>query len=90
MEVLFERNLEGIDEMIKFLLGLVLGFVLAIGYYDGVVAKDYKDKLTRASEALIRADQELIKKDEEIKNMSDYIHNLHRQYNLAEVFASKE
>ena len=90
MEVLSQRNLEGVDKMIKFLLGLVIGFVLANGYYDGIVAKEYKEKLTRASEALVRADEELMKKDEQIKALAIYIYNLRKQYDLPEIFASKE
>jgi hypothetical protein len=52
--------------MIKFLVGLILGFCLALGYYDGFVAKDYKDRIFKAQQALIRADEEIVKRDEQI------------------------
>jgi hypothetical protein len=81
--------------MIKFFTGLIvgvaiglaIGFSLAIGYYDGYVAREYKDKIILASQALKRANEELLKKEEEITILKIYIENLHKQHALSPVFA---
>jgi hypothetical protein len=77
--------------MIKFFTGLIIGvaigFSLAIGYYDGYVAREYKDKIILASQALKRADEELLKKEEEIAILKIYIDNLNKQYSLPQIFA---
>jgi hypothetical protein len=84
--------------MIKFFTGLIIGvaigvgigFSLAIGYYDGYVAREYKDKIILASQALKRADEELLKKEEEIAILKIYIDNLNKQYSLPQIFALTE
>lgn len=74
--------------MIKFLLGLVIGFVIAIGYYDGVVAKEYKDKIAKAAEALVRADQELLEKEQQIELLLQHIEKLKKHYNSLSKFVN--
>jgi hypothetical protein len=62
--------------MIKFLIGLILGFYLALGYYDGFVSKDYKDRISKTQQALIRADGEIVKRDEQISILCETVKRL--------------
>lgn len=52
---------------VDFLIGFLLGCVFSMGYYDGVVAKEYKDKIERASSGLKRADKVIESKNMEIR-----------------------
>jgi hypothetical protein len=79
---------EGTDKMVKFLLGLVLGLVLAIGYYDGFVAREYKDRLKLAAGALVDANDEIIKRDEQIHLLLLVIEELKKRQRL-DLFADK-
>ena len=72
--------MEGTNQMVKFFLGIVLGFVLAICYYDGFVAREYKDRLKMAAEALIEANGEIIKRDQQIELLIRYIEEYKRKY----------
>ena len=77
----------------KIIVGFILGFVVCLAYYDGFVAKEYKEKLTKASEALIRShnqikikEEEIIKRDEQIVLLVALIEELAKQ-NQNKIFA---
>ena len=54
-------------------MGLIVGFVLAIMYYDGFVAREYKEKVNVAADALHRAADTIDEKNLEIYKLRKYI-----------------
>lgn len=64
---------------INFLIGFLLGSFLSMAYYDGIVAKEYKEKLIKASDALKRCSEELNIKNNENIILVDYIDSILKQ-----------
>lgn len=58
---------------INFLIGFLFGSFLSMAYYDGMVAKEYKEKISKASDALQRCGSELEKKNYENSVFRYYI-----------------
>jgi hypothetical protein len=71
----------------KFIVGIIVGWILAVAYYDGVVANDYKEKVKNASMMLKKADEVLLQKEEEILLLRTYIERLHEKHKIRPAFA---
>lgn len=69
---------------VDFLIGFLLGCVFTIGYYDGIVSREYKEKIQKASDNLKRAGEVIESKETENQILIRYIEEL-REYN-ARVF----
>lgn len=69
---------------VDFLIGFLLGCVFTIGYYDGIVSREYKEKIQKASDSLKRAGQVIDSKEIENQILIRYIEEM-REYN-ARVF----
>ena len=62
--------------MMKFALGVLFGFAIALGYYDGVVAQEYKAKIKTAIEAINRANSTIIEKNDQIYKLIEHIESM--------------
>ena len=65
---------------VDFLIGFLLGCVFTIGYYDGIVSREYKEKIQKASDSLKRAGDVINSKDVENQILLRYIEEM-REYN---------
>lgn len=61
---------------VNFLIGFLLGCVFSIGYYDGFVAREYKEKIQKASDSLKRADKIIESKEIEKQILIRYIEEI--------------
>ena len=61
---------------VDFLIGFLLGCVLSIGYYDGIVSREYKEKIQKASDGLKRAGQVINSKEAEKQILLRYIEEM--------------
>jgi hypothetical protein len=61
---------------INFLIGFLFGSFLSMAYYDGMVAKEYKEKILKSSDAIKRCSIEIEKKNSENTILIYYIDSL--------------
>jgi len=77
------------DIVLSLILGTVLGIILGIGYYDGVIAREYKERISQLSSALTRAGKEINEKDNDLETLVVYIDSLLKQQKHIEQLRSK-
>jgi prefoldin subunit 5 len=65
--------------IMSWLLGIAFGAIIVSCYYDGVVANDYKKKISEASKALERAHKEIQMKDQDITILLQYLEELKKR-----------
>lgn len=77
------------DIVLSLILGTVLGIIIGIGYYDGVIAREYKERISQLSSALTRAGNEIKEKDNDLEILVVYIDSLLKQQKHVEQLRSK-
>jgi hypothetical protein len=61
---------------INFLIGFLLGCFLSMAYYDGLVAKEYKEKVLKSTDALKRSSMQMEKTNSDNSILLYYIDSL--------------
>ena len=64
---------------VNFLIGFLLGCVFAFGYYDGFVAKDYKEAISKYQDALDEANSVIVQKIGENDTLKRYLIEMTRR-----------
>lgn len=59
--------------MQNFIIGFLLGCVMAMGYYDGFIAKDYKEAISKYQDALNEANSVIVEKIGENDTLKRYL-----------------
>lgn len=67
---------------INFILGFLLGCVFSMGYYDGFIAREYKETIRRYEKAMGEADSIIIQKIGENDTLKRYLLEIARQEKL--------
>jgi hypothetical protein len=65
--------------MQNFLIGFLLGCIMAMGYYDGFVAKDYKEAIRKYEKAMEEADSIIVEKIGENDTLKRYLLEITRR-----------
>jgi hypothetical protein len=61
---------------INFLIGFLLGCFISMAYYDGMVAKEYKEKILKSTDALKRYGGEMEKRNYENSVLLYYLDSM--------------